>query len=84
MEVVNAPDQEFKDSPYYVREKIELGILGEDHGGFWLKAFIMFILTVYVYGAMSLKYVSGAESLIEAFSFILHEDSCYLYRFSAF
>ena len=39
----------------------------------------MFILTIYVYGAMSLKDVSGAESLIEAFSFIIKDNSCELF-----
>ena len=29
----------------------------------WLKYSIIVILTIYVYGAMSLKYVSGAISL---------------------
>lgn len=39
----------------------------------------MVILIIYMYGAMSLKYVSGAESLIEAISFIFNSDSCYLF-----
>jgi hypothetical protein len=33
-----------------------------------------------MYGAMSLKYVSGAESVIEAISFIMENDICYLYN----
>lgn len=39
----------------------------------------MVILIIYMYGAMSLKYVSGAESFIEAISFIAYKDSCHLY-----
>ena len=33
-----------------------------------------------MYGAMSLKYVAGAESFIEAISFIFYKNSCYLYE----
>lgn len=38
----------------------------------WAKVFVLIILTIYMYGAMSLKYVSGAESLIEALSSIFY------------
>ena len=44
----------------------------------------MTILCIYMYGAMSLKYVSGAESFIEAISFIIHGESCYMYDNMAF
>lgn len=47
------------------------------------KAFIIVILIIYMYGAMSLKYVSGAESFIEAIGFIISgedKDACYLYK----
>jgi hypothetical protein len=53
--------------------------MAEEHAQYWFKVFVMIILIIYMYGAMSLKYVSGAESLIEAISFIFHEDSCYLF-----
>jgi len=80
MEKFNSADASIKDSPYYIREKIELGMAAEDHGAMWVKVMIMTILTIYMYGAMSLKYVSGAESFIEAISFIKYKDSCQMYR----
>lgn len=52
-----------KESEFYIREKIEIGILAERISYPWVKISIMVILTIYVYGAMSLKYVSGALSL---------------------
>jgi len=36
----------------------------------WVKNTIMGILVVYMYGAMCLKYVSGAESLYQGIAFI--------------
>jgi len=36
----------------------------------WFKYFIMFIMILYMYGAMALKYVSGAESLYNGLSFM--------------
>ncbi len=45
---------------------------------------MMIILTIYMYGAMSLKYVSGAESCVEAISFIIYKDSCHLYTHMSF
>ena len=38
----------------------------------WVKYSIMGILVVYMYGAMCLKYVSGAESLYQGISFIAY------------
>ena len=51
-----------------------MGIAAEENAKFWVKAFILTILTIYMYGAMSLKYVSGAESFIEAVSFIAYDN----------
>lgn len=59
-----------KDSEFYVREKIELGILAERVSYTWFKYFIIVMLTIYVYGACSLKYVTGAISLQEGLSFL--------------
>lgn len=59
----NDADGHMKESEFYIREKIELGILAERVSKPWVKAVIMVILVIYVYGAMSLKYVSGALSL---------------------
>ena len=39
-----------------------------------LKYLIMFILIFYMYGAMCLKYVAGAQSLYQGISFIVYED----------
>lgn len=36
----------------------------------------MIIMTIYMYGAMCLKYVSGAESFVEAISFSVYNNSC--------
>lgn len=59
-----------KDSEFYIREKIEIGILAERISYPWVKYTIIVILTIYVYGAMSLKYVTGALSLQEGLSFL--------------
>ena len=40
----------------------------------WLKYSIMGILILYMYGAMCLKYVAGAESLYQGISFIAYGD----------
>jgi hypothetical protein len=45
----------------------------------WVKYSIMGILTVYMYGAMCLKYVSGAQSLYEGISFIIYNNQNTLY-----
>jgi hypothetical protein len=56
----NDPDAEFKDSKYYIRKKIEIGVVAERVEGTWAKTVLISILIVYCYGAMSLKYASGA------------------------
>ena len=66
----NDADVAIKESEYYIREKIELGILAERISYPWVKIGIIVILTIYVYGAMSLKFVTGAISLQEGLSFI--------------
>ena len=52
-----------KDSIFYIREKMEIGVIAERVSKPWFKVFIIVILIIYVYGALSLKYVTGAESL---------------------
>jgi hypothetical protein len=64
MQQINKADEGIKESPYYIRQKIEIGILAQDHCAPWVKIFILIILIIYMYGAMSLKYVSGAESFV--------------------
>lgn len=63
-------DGDMKNSEFYIREKMELGILAEKLAGVWLKNVFIIILTIYVYGAVSLKYVTGAISLQEGLSFL--------------
>jgi hypothetical protein len=53
-------DKDVKDSPYYIRTKFELGTMAENLANRGIKITMMVILCIYMYGAMSLKYVSGA------------------------
>ena len=55
---------DFKDSPYYIRQKIEIGVVADRVAKPWVKKLIIFILVVYMYGAICFKYVSGAESFV--------------------
>ena len=71
---INDGDGTAKDSEFYIREKLELGIIADRIAAPWVKYTIMFILVVYMYGAMALKYVSGAESLYEGISFLIYGD----------
>ena len=63
-----------KQSPYYVRQKLELGVMADRVASPWLKYTIMTVLVFYMYGAMCLKYVAGAESLYQGISFIVYKD----------
>ena len=46
-----------------------------DRVSWWYtKYVIIFILIVYMYGAMSLKYTAGAESLYQGVSFLVYGD----------
>ena len=69
---MNDADVDMKDSEYYIREKIELGILAERIAAPWVKIAITVILVIYVYGACALKYVTGAISLQEGLSFLFN------------
>lgn len=42
----------------------------------------MIVLTIYMYGAMCLKYVSGAQSFVEAVSFTIYHEKCHWYKVS--
>jgi hypothetical protein len=53
-----------KESRYYIREKIEVGKLADIFCAQWIKVFLMIVLVIYLYGAMCLKYASGAESFV--------------------
>lgn len=67
-EKMNRKDMPVKDSEFYIREKVELGILAERVSHNWVKVSIIVILVIYVYGAVALKYVTGALSLQEGLS----------------
>ena len=51
---------------FYIREKIEVSILAERIVGKCLKYSVIFILILYMYGAICLKYISGAKSFVQA------------------
>lgn len=69
-------DMDFKDSPFYIRQKLEIGLMAEDFVPKAVKFVLFFFLILYMYGAMCLKYVAGAESLVQGISttFWSHED----------
>jgi hypothetical protein len=67
----DASDLPHKNSPYYIREKIEISRMSDDHLHIAAKYFLFFIIGCYMYGAMIFKYVSGAKSLSEGISFTI-------------
>ena len=70
-------DVQVKDSPFYIRQKIEIGLMAEDFIPKWVKYVMFFFLILYMYGAMCLKYIAGAESLAKGVSVTIygHEDT---------
>lgn len=68
----NDEDADYKESPYYIRQKIEIGVVAERVGAPWVKFVLITILIVYAYGAMSLKYASAAQCLYQGISFLLY------------
>jgi hypothetical protein len=67
-------DLHVKESPFYIRQKLEIGIMAEDLVPKWLKFVLFFFLVAYMYGAMCVKYVSGAQSLVEGVSVTIFND----------
>ena len=61
-------DIDDKDSVFYIREKIEVTIVAERVAGKCAKLTIVAILILYMYGAICLKYVSGAKSFVDGIS----------------
>ena len=55
-------DLNTKQSVFYIREKIELSIVSSRIAEPWLKYLIIFMIILYMYGAICLKFVSGAKS----------------------
>ena len=77
-EQFNQADSDIKDSPFYIRQKLEYSSVVEQFAGKGAKSLVIFIMIIYMYGAMCLKYVSGAESFEQAVSFIIyHNDKIY-------
>lgn len=73
---MNAEDQKIKGNIFYMRKKIEYSTCGLIFYGNGLKIFVVLMILVYMYGAIALKYVSGAESFEYAVSFIVYKDVC--------
>jgi hypothetical protein len=74
MSRLNHKDTDQKKSSYYIREKVELGRLVERFCAPWIKIIVMVILVIYMYGAMCLKYASGAASFVTAISYMKYND----------
>jgi hypothetical protein len=64
-----------RQNPFYIKHKVELGTLAErlTHPPF--KTITMAIFIIYCYGGICLKYVSGAESMNAAISYLIWSDS---------
>jgi len=62
-------DEGIKNNPYYIREKIEISKMCDDHMHVAVKYGFFLIIAAYMYGAMIFKYVSGAKSLSQGISF---------------
>lgn len=71
----NLVDLKNKASPYYIRQKIEIGLLSQKLIGDKMRNFFIVIMTIYMYGAICLKYVSGAESFVAGISYTVWDDS---------
>lgn len=71
---MNKKDTDQKSSHYYIREKVELGRMVERFCAPWIKIFVMVVLVIYMYGAMCLKYASGAASFVTAISYMIYND----------
>jgi hypothetical protein len=72
---LNKKDLDSKKSPYYIREKVESGRLIERFCAPWIKILCMTIFVIYMYGAMCLKYASGATSFVTALSYMIYGNS---------
>lgn len=66
---VHLEDLNTKQSAFYIREKIEIAIIARRVGPFWFQYFIIGMIILYMYGAICLKFVSGAESFDEGIAY---------------
>ena len=58
-----------KQSPFYIREKIEISIIAKRIAKPWLQYVIIVMIILYMYGSICLKFVSGAESFDLGFAY---------------
>jgi hypothetical protein len=72
----NRDDLPIKESTYYVRQKLEYSSVVEEFAGTTMRTIVICIIIVYMYGAMCLKYVSGAESLEQVISYMATDEQC--------
>lgn len=70
----NVKDQPYKESPFYIRQKIEIGVIADTIANNKVKNGIMIVLIIYMYGAICFKYVSGAESFVLGVSWTFWKD----------
>jgi len=77
MRRANDKDTRYKTSEFYIREKLEIGVVAERIAAPWVRTAIIIVLIVYMYGAMALKYTAGAQSLYRGVSFIAVGDPYY-------
>ena len=61
----NIKDMPNKNSAFYIRQKIEISICAERLAGKGAKILVITVLVIYMYGALCLKYISGAESFVD-------------------
>ena len=66
---VHLKDLNTKQSAFYIREKIEIAVVARRVGPSWLQYFIICMIIIYMYGAICLKFVSGAESFDAGISY---------------
>ena len=67
-------DLNTKQSAFYIREKIEIGMVAKRIATPWFKNLIIFMIILYMYGAICLKFVSGAESFDLGISYTFWND----------
>lgn len=61
-------------SPFFITEKVEIGTIAERLTTPRIKNVLMIFMMTYMYGAICLKYVSGAESLDAGISYTIWKD----------
>lgn len=57
-----------KESPFYIRRKLEYSTIAEDNYGSKFRIFTVILLCINMYGAVAIKYVSGSESFTKGMS----------------